>query len=417
MTAVRLHEEHGEVVATWVERGYRGEHVVCLDRHLDLKPLSDKAVSDCVGAPGSDPSALNRILPLREAPGAFGLDDFWSAGPISGRVDRLTWIVPGQVSGLLGRRRLMSAVSYIRAAPDVVDRTVFDADRLRTELCGLTVDIRSLDGLLAAPPADDFRIDVDLDWFAVPGQPNEFDPRLLAEELTSRGWLDRLDSLTYSVRSGFLDESQRWIADDLLHAVGRTGQRNDRSTLSATPVRSLAALRRGAHLAPAIMQDIVDSELYALDAVGSALEGLLNLYCSTDTASGTTGAATAVSVAERCWDRAAALGVQSTWLAYGLGQHWYRQGCHERARLWLDRARGKLDDPLEGHAQVLAALCSARVGDLADAADRAAELAAVFPLNVRVCSLAVVSARRIGRAVDPGIVRRLTTITNWMIGR
>jgi hypothetical protein len=407
-----LHEEHGEVVATWVERGYRDEHVVCFDRHLDLKPLSAEAARTCADSPGADLSALNRTLPMREAPGSFGLDDFWSVGPVSGRVGRLTWVIPGRARGPAGRRRLISAVSYIRASADVVDRTYFDQDRLRTELCGLTVDVCSLDDLLARPPADGFRIDVDLDWFAVPGHADEFDPRLLADELAARQWLDRLDSATYSVRSGFLDESQRRIADDLLAATRHSGQRRERSGTGATPALSLAMLRQGASLTPHAIRGIAESELHAFGAIGTALEGLLHLQCP----GGTGTDLPHPDRAEHCWNLAAAAGVHSTWLAYGLGQHWYRRHDYGRARSWLDLARGELCDPLEGHAQVLAALCSARLGDLDDAADRAADLAAMFPLNERICSLAIQTAARAGRDADPDVARHLTIMTTWTNG-
>lgn len=421
MTEVVLHEEHGEAVASWVALGYRGEHVVCLDRHLDLKPLSAMALRECASASGEELPSLNRALPLREAPGAFGLDDFWSAGPVSGRVNRLTWVVPGVVRGSAGRRRLLSAVSYIRADPDIVERTSFDGDRLRTDLCGLPIDICSLDNFLAVPPSSDFRIDVDLDWFAVPGQPDEFDPRLFAEELCVRGWLDRVDSLTYSVRSGFLEDSQRRIADDLLDAAGRTGRCDGGSTLRATPDRSLAALRGGAKLAPDAISRIVDSELRGLAALGDVVEGLLRLYCtrvikSGEAVTGLPAAGAALHQAEHCWRLAAAEGVHSTWLAYGLGQRWYELARYKQAQEWFDRARGELNDPLEGHAQTLATLCSTHLGDLHGAADRAVALAAAFPLNQRVGSLAVATAERAGLPPDPDIVRRLAVIAAWTNG-
>jgi hypothetical protein len=207
----------------------------------------------------------------------------------------------------------------------------------------------------------------------------------------------------------------------LLAATGRSGLRRRGSPPRATPALSLAALRRDEPLTPAAIERIVESELHLFGAIGTVLEGLLYLHCLRDTGSHPArpdvDAIRGVELAEHCWARAAEADLHSTWLAYGLGQYWYRHRDYGRAQAWLDLARGELIDPLEGHAQVLAALCSAKLGDFTDAADRAAGLAAVFPLNERICSLAMATATGAGRDADPEIAaRHLKIITMWTNG-
>jgi len=83
-------EEHGEIAALWGSARYPQKSVVCFDRHLDLKPLSDLNRELLISRAGSESIAtLNRVLPVRQAPGAFGLDDLWSAAACVGEVEHL----------------------------------------------------------------------------------------------------------------------------------------------------------------------------------------------------------------------------------------------------------------------------------------------------------------------------------------
>ncbi|MCW2504361.1 MAG: hypothetical protein JWO79_2645 [Actinomycetia bacterium] len=399
MTDVLLHEEHGEVVRTWRELGYRGEHVVCFDRHLDLKPLSTRNARLCRAA-GDTVDALNRPLPLREADGAYGLDDFWSVGPVSGAVSGLTWIPSFVPRGRPGRERLLSTVAYIPAPPSVLDRTRFDGDRLVTHLCGLDVDICSFETL--ANPPDDFRIDLDLDWFAEAGAPDEIDPRLFGQELSERGWAGRVDSATFSVRSGFLTDSQRRIGTELLAALGRAGSREPAAERATGPAATLAALQSNTVLAPDRLRAVCEQELADLGGLGLALEGLLRL--------GGTPSPEDIVIAEQAWLDATAAGVSSTWLAYRIGLHHFRRRRFEQARLWLDRTLGSLVDPLEGHAWTMAVLCSTRLQEFDDAAVRAHGLSDAFPLNARAAELALAVDDRAGRPRDEELVRRLDRV-------
>jgi hypothetical protein len=400
LTAVRSHEEHGEVVRTWQALGYRGEHVVCFDRHLDLKPLSPQGHRLCASA-GRDLGALNRPLPLREADGAYGLDDFWSVGPACGAVSRLTWIPSWVPHGQPGRERILAAVAYLPAPADVLDYTHFDGNRLRTRLCGLDVEVRGFADFAASPPRG-FRIDVDLDWFAMPGCPDQIDPRSFGAELVSRGWAGQVDSLAFSVRSGFLKEEQRRIGAELLTALKRSDAKVTAAEEATAPAEALAALRANLPLDGFRLREVREAELTGLGPLGVVIEGLLRLNgrpSGKDT-----------EAAEQAWLDASASGVGSTWLAYRIGLYHFARRSFERARLWLDRTHRSLADPLEGHALLTAALCSARLGNYDDAAKRAHWLSAFLPLNVRAGELAMTLDTLAGRPRDDNLADRLGRI-------
>ena len=96
MTAIPVFEEHGEVLALWVERGWERERVVVFDHHLDFKRIAPAALLRLREA--HDPVALNalcRDLPTRDDDRyAFGLDDFLYAAAFLGVVREIVWVYP-----------------------------------------------------------------------------------------------------------------------------------------------------------------------------------------------------------------------------------------------------------------------------------------------------------------------------------
>lgn len=373
-----VHEEHGEVVATWCELGYRDETVVCFDRHLDLKPLADAAAQQLRDAHGVQAlRALNRPLPVREAPGAFGLDDFFAAGPVLGTVQALWWVMPGRwPDGRARVRAALDAVARIPAAADTLARTTVVDGVLCTHLCGLALQVHTLETLMARGLPARARIDVDLDWLADGDAPPQHTTAELIDVLTALGGIDRLDSLTWSVRSGFLSDAMRASATRIADAVGRPLMPVPWESAWLVPERTLAALRSAA---PRGQRAQLQAELIPLGAIGIALDGCLAVREG------------ALDDAEAAWRQAVDAGVRSSWLAHGIGVALYA-GEPERALAWLERASGSGTDTLEVHAATLALLCLLRLGRAGEARARVGALAQRHPLHRKLARIGVLAA-------------------------
>ena len=374
-----LHEEHGEAVASWFRLDYRSETVACFDRHLDLKPLPAAAATALRDA-ADDPEAvagLNRQGPLREAPGAYGLDDFWAAGPVLGAVDRLLWVTPDDSGDSRARREaLMRTVSLIRTDPGVLDVTRFVDGALHTYLCGLQLEVHSprsfVPRMRLLPEA---RVDVDLDWFFHPMSGLERSPSEMITLLDLAEARGRLDSLTFSVRSGFLPESHRYLAGDLADLTGRRLGVVARTVADDGHAELLAALAAG-ELPPTAEE--ADSGL------GLTIAGLTALQQGQ------------LAEAAACWERSTA-GGGSTWLAYKIGVTLFEAGRHDDALGWLDRARGEELDTLEAHAAVLRCLCLLRgAGGPASLGTDLRQLLDRYPLHLGVVRCAHTAAESEG---------------------
>ncbi|MCX4246365.1 hypothetical protein [Paraliomyxa miuraensis] len=377
-----IHEEHGEVVGTWRALGYEGETVVCFDRHIDLKPLAPHAAEQVRGARGVEAlRALNRPLPFREAPGAYGLDDFFAAGPVLGAVHALWWVMPGVwPTGRERVRTALGAIARIRADADTLDHTRVVEGVLCTRLCGLDVQVHTLETLHAHGVPARARIDVDLDWLADGDAPPQHTPRELVDRLEALGCRERLDSLTWSVRSGFLGSSMRHCATAVAELVGRPLDPVPWDGAWPMPERTLAALRGEAG---SVRRTEVEAELAPLGTIGIALGGCLAVREG------------ALAEAEAAWWQAAEAGLRSSWLAHGIGVACYSD-APARALEWLERASGAGMDTLEVHASTLALMCLVRLERVDEARARAGVLVERHPLHRKLARIAALVAADAG---------------------
>jgi hypothetical protein len=376
-----VHEEHGEVVGTWRALGYHGETVVCFDRHLDLKPLAADAVRRIGDARDIEAlRGLNRPLPLREAPGAFGLDDFFAAGPVLGAVHALWWVMPGRWPD--GRARVRAAVDAVARLPvepqALADTRVVDGV-LHTRVCGLELQVHTLETLQARGVPHTARVDVDLDWLADGDAPPQHTARELVGLLNALGCRERLDSLTWSVRSGFSSATMRGTASELAEAVGRPLERVPWDTAWPMPERTFAALRGPAPHERRAERAELRAELEPLGALGVALGGCLAVREGQ------------LEQAEDAWQRAAEAGVRSSWLAHGIGVAWHARDPG-RALAWLERAIGTGIDTLEVHAATLAVMSLLRLGRADEARARVGALVERHPLHRKLVRTGVLIA-------------------------
>lgn len=391
MSALPIHEEHGEVVSTWRELGYREETVVCFDRHLDLKPLSS-AAEQAVAAASDDAAlgALNRQLPMREAAGAYGLDDFFAVGAKLGAVKRLLWVLPTpHADEATWLSRCLDRVALIAAEPDTLERTDTASGVLRTRLCGLDLEIHTVTTLARMGMPEGARIDVDLDWLADVDSGQEHTPADLLAVLERFQCVDRLDSLTWSIRSGFLPEHLRDAARAVADAAGRTLRPVPRPDSLPLPESTFALLRATARPERDTVARLVERELLPLGDLGTALAGLLAIRSGD------------VDAASEAWVRARDAGLSSTWLAYALGMYWYGEHKnHARALEWFSRARGERVDTLEAHAAILETLCLLRLGRADEALRQCWMLAGAYPFRRDVFQMGRHAALSLGARND-----------------
>ncbi|MGW6474441.1 tetratricopeptide repeat protein [Streptomyces nigra] len=392
---IALHEEHGEVVASWTRLGYRAESVVCFDRHLDLKPLSRAATARLTRLTGvRSVEDENRKLPIREVDGSYGLDDFYAAGATLGLVSRLTWVRATQEADTpAARRRLLAALSVIAAEPDVLDATRFDEHgALHTRVCGLDLAVHTPASFGATAQDPDSRVDLDLDWFADVRTGQEHRPDELLRLLEGHGLLGNVDSMTYSVRSGFLPEARRDLAPLLATELGRGTRQRERDALPL-PQATFTALRGTADPVP---PERYEAELEPLGAVGTALLGLLHLHTAGD-----------FDEAGRCWHEAAASGCRSSWLAYGIGLSHYGRRAFTEAGEWFRRATGERTDTIEVKSAFLAALCTLRTGAYEEAYRALLDFARHYPLHADATRLAAGLGDRLGNERQPWLSRQI----------
>ncbi|MEV8533073.1 hypothetical protein [Streptomyces sp. NPDC051211] len=406
---VDLFEEHGEVAALWQEGGYRDRTVVCFDRHLDLKPLAPGGEAALLGAAarGEDPAGLLRRLPVRGVPGAFGLDDFWSAAALAGGLTELVW-VPSWTSHEGWEQAAVDSVSLIATGGTPADPRMTDCC-LTVRLCGVRLAVVPPDLLarhLAAHVSGDVVADIDLDWLMDEHGRADHSVEELAGLVAACG--GELSAMTWSTRSGFLPQEFRRVGADV---AGRLGLRARTSSfLPATPWPEdlLLAVHRGGPL---------PAEPAPGPRRGSGSGGPPEALGVTVALRGLALAAGDPDGAEEQYGRAAAGGYRSSWLAYKIGIAHYARGGHRTARDWLREAiavDGR--DTLAMHARIMAVRATARLDGPGAALAELRALAAELPLRAGVWRTLRLLSDRAGDPETTAAADRQLALLNRLTG-
>ncbi|QES50619.1 hypothetical protein DEJ50_25080 [Streptomyces venezuelae] len=384
---VDLFEEHGEVAALWPEGRYRDRTVVCFDRHLDLKPLAPggEAALRHAAAHGADPAGLLRRLPVRGVPGAFGLDDFWSAAAIAGGLTDLVW-VPSWTSHEGWARTAVDSVSLIATGGAPVHPHTTDCC-LAVRLCGVRLAVVPPDLLprhLAAHVTGDVVADIDLDWLMDEHGRADHSVEELAELVGACG--GELSAMTWSTRSGFLPGEFRRVGTDVAARLGLNARTSSFLPSTPWPEDLMLTVHRGGALpdGPADGRAAGSGGPPEAAGVAVALRGLAL-------------AAEDPGAAEEYYGRAAAGGYRSSWLAYKIGIAHYARGGHRTARDWLREAiavDGR--DTLAMHARIMAVRATARLDGNGPALAELHGLAKELPLRAGVWRTLRVLARQCG---------------------
>ncbi|MFD3717643.1 hypothetical protein [Streptomyces sp. NPDC058674] len=373
---VDLFEEHGEVAALWPEGLYRDRTVVCFDRHLDLKPLAPGGEESLgrAAAEGRDPAGLLRRLPVRGVPGAFGLDDFWSAAAIAGGLTELVW-VPSWTSHEGWAATAVDSVSLVATGGATAEPRMADCC-LSVRLCGVRLAVVPPDLLtrhLAAHVHGDVVVDIDLDWLMDEHGRPDHSVEDLAGLVGACG--GELSAMTWSTRSGFLPHEFRRVGADVAAHLGLRARTSSFLPSTPWPEDLLLTVHRGDPL-PA--DDGTDragrggSGTEAAPGVTTALRGLAL-------------ASESPAEAQECYERAVAGGYRSSWLAYKIGIAHYARGGHRTARDWLREAIA-IDgrDTLAMHARIMSVRATTRLDGPGPALEELRGLADQLPLRAGV---------------------------------
>ncbi|MFE7765192.1 tetratricopeptide repeat protein [Streptomyces sp. NPDC057438] len=373
---VDLFEEHGEVAALWPQSPYHRRTVVCFDRHLDLKPLAPGGEEALRAAAheGTSPAELLRRLPVRGVPGAFGLDDFWSAAALAAGLTDLVW-VPSWTSYEGWESRAVNCVSLIATGGAPADPQAGHCC-LAVTLCGVRLSVVPPDLLtrhLDRHVTGDVVTDIDLDWLVDEHGAPDHSVDDLADLVAACGC--ELSAMTWSTRSGFLPAEFRRVGPDV---AGRLGLRaRESSFLPSAPWPDDLMLRVHQGAGP-----------WALDepAAGSDESGAASPAAGVAVAlRGLANASASPAQAQACYERAAAQGYRSSWLAYKIGAAHYAHGDHRVAR---DRLREAIAldprDTLAMHARILSARATLRLDGPGAALAEFRSVAEELPLRAGV---------------------------------
>ncbi|GAA2230568.1 hypothetical protein GCM10010232_16120 [Streptomyces amakusaensis] len=399
-TRVDLFEEHGEVAALWPDSPYRDRTVVCFDRHLDLKPLApggEEALRAAV-ANSASPAGLVRGLPVRGVPGAFGLDDFWSAAAVAADLKHLVW-VPSWGAGEGWEARAVNGVSLIATGGEPAEPVVSDCC-LTVTLCGVRLAVvppELLSRHLARHVTGEVVTDIDLDWLVDEHGTTEHSADRLAELVTVCG--GEVSAMSWSTRSGFLPAEFRSVGPDVARRLGLEARESSYLPPLPWPEDLMLRVHRGAG---------VGDPSGATGAPGVVL-ALLGLSVADGDPDG----------ARTLFERAAALGHRSSWLAYRIGATRYARGEHRAARTAL-REAAAIDprDTLGMHARVLCARATLRLDGPGPALAELRAVADELPLRSNVWrTVALLAASVDDREAGETARHRLSVVDTLTRGR
>ncbi len=378
-------EEHGEVLAFWHEMGYQNETILVFDRHLDFKKIELSQLQRIRQATSSkELSLLNRDIPFRDdSTFAYGLDNFLYAAAQIGLLKRLVWVIPEPTFYTVGQlgKILWEMLSLIPGHGEEVLQTFrYHRTSVSVIVSGLLIEITTLRRLSTLHFFQPCRVDMDLDFFYGEDGKLVHTVSEVCEQLQQCCLTDQLQTMTYSIFSGFLPESYRWLGQEVANRCGYQIQ-----PLTARrqkyAVESMEIISGQKEIQIEKYQALWKSELEELDGVGWTVRGLLALQMSQ------------LFEAYHCYEQARLHGDRATWLGYSIGLYLLCQQQYKEAALWFQRAEGQLVDTLQAHSLQLRLLCEYRSGQYEAAFTTANRCLSQLPLRFNAYKIGIMTAR------------------------
>jgi tetratricopeptide (TPR) repeat protein len=378
-------EEHGEVLAFWHEMGYQNETILVFDRHLDLKKIELDQLQRIRQAKSSkELSLLNRDIPFRDDDTfAYGLDNFLYAAAQIGLLKRLVWVIPEPTYYSVEQlgKILWEMLSLIPDHGEEVLQTFrYHHASVSAIVSGLLIEITTLRRLSSLHFLQSCRVDIDLDFFYGEDGKLAHTVSEVCKQLQQCCLTDRLQTMTYSIYSGFLPESYRWLGQEIANLCGYQIQ-SLTTRRQKYAVESMEIISRQKEIQMEQYQALWEKELSELNGVGWTVRGLLALQMYQ------------LFEAYHCYEQAHLHGDRATWLGYSIGLYLLRQQQYEEAATWFQRAEGSLVDTLQAHSLQLRLLCEYRSGQFEAALATADRCLSQLPLRLDAYKIGIVTAR------------------------
>lgn len=390
MIPFSVHEEHGEVVATWQALGLKRATVVCFDRHLDLKALAPRGIAqlDRAAADGGDLTRLNRPIPFQEDRRyAYGLDNFVLAAVRLGLLQRFVWVHPEPVPLADDRLAAMlwDRLSLVAGHGREILRTFrICPEAVTAEVDGATIQITTPNRLAGLDLPRDVHLDFDFDFFATEQGRLLHEPDHIVDLLNRLKLTDRDPTLTWSITSGFLPESFEWVGTRFADRLGRALGPRLRPSLAPCAMQLLSA-------APASQPDelrrVISEELEPIGGAGLSLAAVLALHTDPGNRDSAIG----------YWHRAQENGDGASWPAYSIGLSFMEEGDYRNAEPWFARGAGDQVDTIQLHGTCMRAICLARMARWEEALGLALNLTRRVPMRREPWTIARSAAKALDR--------------------
>jgi hypothetical protein len=388
LTPVIAFQEHDSLLESWCARGFWHQRIICFDRHLDVKRISSSQIDRLMNAPlqPAQVRALRRDLPFRDDDScAYGFDNFVFAAHALGYVSHFVWICPEPIPLSLSQlaRILWQEVSLFPNCPNAIAPTfVVDGHSVRCSMGTLTIELTTVRRLHHLQSTAVSHVDVDLDYFCDSLGVFEHNVTDVVTQLRRAKIVDQVETLSYSLFSGFLPESARGVGHELCDALGRTLSLSEDSRQTAQ--ESMAALASNKRISPSDLEGFWRTELSSLGGPGFALRAVLESRLNN------------IESASEAYASAREAGDRAKWAAYAIGLRLLARAEYENARLWFEEVlKPELVDSMQSHAALLHLLCLCRLRRYDEAVFNAQSLVIRLPMRAEGYTLGLWAARQL----------------------
>jgi len=326
---VALFEEHGEVLAHWASQGFRNETIICFDRHIDIKRISKKALCN-LKQTKLDPLKLRELY--REQAfddrdsGAYGLDDFVYAAIHLGLTSRFVLVLTetSQFTKFDLAKILWEHLAEIPGHGSGVLETFKITDYGATAMLGDASVCLTIERLLhLLPKTECSKVDFDLDYFADEYGHYYHHPTKTVGILKQLKLAHQVVSMSYSISSGFMPDSMRILANELVGLLGCETQ--SLSRLSGKQLNCIKLLSRDGAISREDVIRASEQELRQLGATGIAIAAALALRAGME------------EEAESFYWHSQEVGQKAYWVAYRFGLHHLSTKQYSLAVNWFSR--------------------------------------------------------------------------------
>lgn len=212
-------EEHGQVLPIWQKLGLKNQKLIIFDRHLDYRPIPPKRINNILKwEKDKEYYPIRKFHYQDDYTFAWGIDDFLYAAHKLKIISEIFWVYPlkSQNPKEIGKKLFQ----YMEYLPNIGEEFVksfkFTSYGAKTQIEGLTIHILSPQTLDFLDDGNEYLVDFDLDFFVTKSGTKLYEVKEIALLLNNFKSKLTYASICYSVSSGFLPESFRYLRDDLI---------------------------------------------------------------------------------------------------------------------------------------------------------------------------------------------------------